>query len=223
MNKTEQREKQLHIYRLIAKNPGIHSSKIAELMNMHISIIEQLLRYLEHNRIVNVVEDLGYKRYYVEKIKVGTRVESTLEIQENIYRLIEKNPGIHMSKIAEILEMRISHVEYHLIQMEHNKKVIGMKDEKGYFKRYYTEDSELGIENKKLLALLRQEIPSTIIALLLKHNYMQHKELLHYVEIGPSTLSYHLKKLVKKNILEVKTFGKDKGYSLKNKKEMRDL
>jgi len=223
MDKTNKQEIQVEIYHIISKNPGIHLSKIAELMDMHISKVEQNLEYLEKNKIIIAMQDLGYKRYYVDKKGVGTRSASSIETRKKIYTLITKNPGIHLSGIASMLEMRISHIEYHLLQMEHNQSIISIKDEKGYYKRYYTEDSKLGIKNKKLLALLRQEIPSTIISLLLKNSHLQHKDLIKHFDIGPSTLSYHLQKLVKLGIIEVQTYGKDKGYSLKNKKEITDL
>lgn len=223
MNSQSDRERQIEIYRLIAKNPGIYLSKIAELINIKIDKIEQNLNFLEKNNIVTVVEDFGFKRYYVEKKGMGTRAGSAFETQEKIYKLIEKNPGLHLSKIAEMLQMRISLTEYHLIQLEQNKKIISQKDEKGYYKRYYTEDTELGIENKKLLVLLRQDIPSMIISLLLKHSYLQHKDLLTHFDTGPSTLSYHLRKLVDQGFIEVRTHGEEKGYFLKNKKEITDF
>lgn len=223
MSRTSDRERQVEIYRLIAKNPGIHLSKISELLSLQIDIVEKDLDFFVKNKIVTVTEDAGFKRYYIEKKSGGTRVESALETQEKIYTLIEKNPGLHLSKIAEILNMRISLVEYHLMQLEQNKKITGDRDERGYYKRYYAEDSEPGVQNKKLLSLLRQEVPSMIISFLLKHSYLQHKDLLKYFDFGPSTLSYHLRKLLEQGVIEVRTYGDERGYSLKNKKEITDL
>ena len=41
-----------------------------------------------------------------------------LETQRKIYNLIAKNPGLYLSKIVEILNLRIQQAEYHLNQME---------------------------------------------------------------------------------------------------------
>jgi len=41
-----------------------------------------------------------------------------LETRRKIYELIEKNPGLHLSKIAELLKMRVSLAEYHLLFLE---------------------------------------------------------------------------------------------------------
>ena len=49
---------------------------------------------------------------------------------------------------------------------------------------------------------------------------MQHKELLKKLDIAPSTLTYHLDKLIENNIIEKSSYGRDKGYALKNEKEI---
>lgn len=43
---------------------------------------------------------------------------------------------------------------------------------------------------------------------------------MEHLGISPSNLSYHLNKLVKYEIIEVKSYGDEKGYKLKNKKEV---
>ena len=44
--------------------------------------------------------------------------------------------------------------------------------------------------------------------------------MIHFLNIAPSTLSYHLKKLVKIGIVSQKSFGSDKGYSIINREEL---
>lgn len=138
-----------------------------------------------------------------------------LETRRKIHNLISKTPGLHLSKIAEILKMRISLVEYHLIYLEKNQIVNPIK-ESGYV-RYYIK-GKVGIEDKKILSILRQEIPLKIVLYILKREILQHKEILQYLNIAPSTLSYHLKKLLKYKIITVETYGEDKGYCINNKK-----
>ena len=140
-----------------------------------------------------------------------------LEARRKIYDLIIKNPGLHLSKIAEILEMRISLVEYHLIYMERNNIVIPVK-ETGYT-RYYVKD-KVGTADKKILSLLRREVPLRIVLFLLKNINAQHKDILNNFDLAPSTISYHLKKLVKNGILSVRTFGEERGYFITNREEI---
>jgi len=140
-----------------------------------------------------------------------------LETRRKIYELISKNPGLHLSKIAELLHMRTSLVEYHLFFLEKNGIVHSVK-ERGYIRFYIRGD--VGTEDKKILSLLRQETPLRIILCLLKNKNMQHKEILKNLEISPSTLSYHLKKLVSHDVVNVQSYGEERGYSVNNKTEI---
>ena len=65
-------ETQKDICDIIAKNPGIHLSKIAELLNMKISVAEQYLLTLEKKETIISVESEGYKRYYIETYESNT-------------------------------------------------------------------------------------------------------------------------------------------------------
>jgi len=140
------------------------------------------------------------------------------EARRKIYELLKKNPGLHLSKIAEILNLRISHVEYHLLYMEKNDLITSSK-EKGY-KRYYISGSKIGLKEKKLLSILRQEKPLKIVLLILKTSKARHQDLINEIDVAPSTLSYHLKKLVNKEILTITVNHGDKEYSVLNEKEI---
>jgi len=137
-----------------------------------------------------------------------------LETRRKVYDLVAKNPGLHLSKIAELLKMRVSLVEYHLTYLEKYQLIYSVK-ESGYI-RYYVK-GEIATKDKKILSLMRQEIPLKIVLLLLKHANLQHKDILTNVGISPSTLSYHLKKLVKQEIIAVHSYGEEKGYSIINR------
>jgi len=119
--------------------------------------------------------------------------------------------------------MRVSLAEYHLLQMEQRQEIIAIKSEKGYYKRYYTKNSELGIDDKKLLGVLRHDIRLKIVLLLLRHKQMRHKDIHQHLDIASSTLSYHLTELIKKQVVAVQTYGEEKGYVLVNRKEIYSL
>jgi predicted transcriptional regulator len=201
---------------LIAENPGLYLSKIAEMLDMSISTVEQYLREMERKRIIYGTVDEGYKKYYIDDSGAGIYGRKILEIRKKIYNFIAENPGLNLSKIAELLNMGISLAEYHLLYLEKNESIISIKEE-GY-KRYYVKSTKLGIPERKILALMRQELPLKIVLLLLKHTNLKHKELLEHFDIAPSTLSYHLHKLLQDNVIDVHTYGKEKGYSIRNKR-----
>lgn len=143
-----------------------------------------------------------------------------LDTRRKINDLIHKNPGLHLSKIAELLKMRTSHVEYHLIYLEKHDLITSEK-EKGY-KRFYIR-GQIGLKDKQYLFILRQEKVLEIVLFLIKNGSSQHKEILEHINVSASTLSYHLNKMVKKDILIVDKYGDNKGYSIKNQEDIVKL
>jgi len=140
-----------------------------------------------------------------------------LETRREIYDLVNQHPGIHLSKISQILKMRISLVEYHLLFLEKHE-IIKSDKETGY-NRYYIK-GQIGVEDKRYLFILRQETMLEIILFLLKNDVSPHKLILENVKVSPSTLSYHLNKLLKNDIIELKRYGENKGYKIKNRDEI---
>lgn len=136
-----------------------------------------------------------------------------LETRRKIFEIVKKNPGVHLSRIAQLLQLRISLVEYHLFILEKNRILTVLK-ETGY-KRYYIEASNIAPKDKKILALLRREVPLTIVLLLLKHQRLNHMTILQYTSsVAPSTLSYHLQQLLDAGIVAVEQRGKEREYSI---------
>jgi len=140
-----------------------------------------------------------------------------LETRRNINNLLEKNPGLHLSKIAKILKLRISLVEYHLRYLEKHRWV--QSDKHTGYKRYFIH-GEAGSLQKKKFSILRQKNLLKIVLLLLSQGHANHKEMLQQMDISPATLSYHLKRLVKNNILYVDRQGTVHTYHVKNPEEL---
>jgi len=143
-----------------------------------------------------------------------------LKIRRKIYNLIKKNPGLHAKKISEILTVKGQLADYHLLYLEREGIINGIKEE-GY-RRYYVK-GKIGILDRKRIAILRQEIPLKIVLFLLKNPNSQHKEIYEQFQIAKSTLSYHLKKLVRCNIISENFGGKDKRYKVTDEKEIITL
>jgi predicted transcriptional regulator len=110
--------------------------------------------------------------------------------------------------------MRVSLAEYHLIYLFKNQLIIANR-ESGYL-RFYVK-GKVGTEDKKVLALLRQDVPLRIMLFLIKNANSQHKTILENIDIAASTLSYHLKKLVKCGLIDVHAYGEERGYSIVNR------
>src|SRR4030042_1624365 len=98
MNDSLENETVKKIYDLIAHNPGIHLSKIVEILSMKISDVESCLQLLEKNRYIKVTVEAGYKQYFIEKRHIKTQDRRGKTVKKRIYDLIEQNPGLHLSK-----------------------------------------------------------------------------------------------------------------------------
>jgi len=207
--------KKRQIQNLILENPGLYLTKIAEILDLSVTVVELYLRELENESIINTTEESGYKRYSINKKDkvLGQTLQGT---RRDVYDLVVDNPGLSLTSVAEKLKMGISLARYHLNYLEKKGLVSSVKEE-GY-KRYYSKSSEMGVSEKKLLALFRQEIPLKIVFLLLQKNHMQHKEILKHFDFAPSTLTYHLNKLLRDEVISVQKYGEEKGYLIADKK-----
>jgi len=209
---------QKKIYEFIAKNPGIPLRKIADVLNFEMSYIERYIFYMLENGEIFTSQNAGFTVDHVEGSKRFDR--RTQDTRQAICTLIKKNPGLHLSKIAEMLNMRTSLAEYHLLYMERENTILSIKEDRGYYKRFYLKDFDLGAQDKKILALLRHKSLLKIALILIKNPRLKHKELSMKLKLSPSTLSYHLNILLENDIIDVFHYGKEKGYSLKNEKEL---
>ena len=141
-----------------------------------------------------------------------------LETRRKIYALIAKHPGLHMSKIAEMLNMRLSLVQYHVAYLE-KKGAISVVRDIG-FTKYYVK-MKIGTRDKEIIFILRKEVPLRIVLILLKHPNSTHAEILKQIDIVASTLSYHLDKLVKKGIIKFSISPQnEKRYCVFNEEEI---
>ena len=215
----EQRLQRIHTY--IIRHPGCHLSKIAEDLHLNVTTLNKELQSLEQQQQIIGTQESGYKRYYAIQQKGKPRDKRTQNIRTQIYEIVQQNPGLHLSKIAELVEMSIPLADYHLDKMVKDQQITVIKDKAGYFKRYYVSDAVIKSQEKKILEILRKNIPLKIALLLLKHGTLQHKDLMKLLNItASSSLSYHLTNLVEKGILIVHSHGKERGYELADADEV---
>ncbi len=129
------------------------------------------------------------------ELEVGNR--------KNIYKLIEEYPGLHMREISRRTDLAMNLVRYHLDQLKRYEMVEVIEENE--YKRYFPKEGGRRVDysDKRYLALLRQEIPlSVVLYLLNKGKAVSHSDIKDELDIAPSTLSYHLKKMEKKELLE---------------------
>lgn len=220
MREIFENEKQREIHHLIEKNPGLHLSKIAELLDIKIVEAKIQLQFLKNKGLITITTEQGIKRYYLKHYKTKTREIQTQEIRQKIYNIIAENPGLYLTKIAELLHMSKQLADYHLLYLEKNEKIIAVKDPNEFYRRYYTHEHKVQNKDRSALEALRQELPFKIVLLLLHNTHLRHKEIYEYLDVSPSKLSYHINKLKNTGIVVVMSYGHEKGYRLKNNEEV---
>lgn len=138
--------------------------------------------------------------------------DSILEVESRrrVYQFIRDNPGTHMREIRRRLEMTLGNLEYHLRYLERHD-MISVQDN-GY-KRYFIKQ-EIGIQDQKLLSLLRQKIPRRVAIFLLQNPESSHQEIHETFDVAASTLSYHIGKLVDAGLVEKQREGRYNIYSV---------
>ncbi len=130
-----------------------------------------------------------------------------LEVRRDIFDKISNYPGAYLREIKSDLDLSIGQVEYHLKYLE-DKGILSSKmvDNK---KRYFVDD-EVDYPDRKIISILRQNIPRQILIKLLNEGEAGFSDILKDVDISKSTLSFHLKKLNEKGLIDFKKQGRKK-------------
>jgi predicted transcriptional regulator len=92
-------------------------------------------------------------------------------------------------------------------------------DKEGGYKRCYVK-GKIGLRDKRILSVLRQEIPLKIVMFLLKNPYSRYIDILRYLGTSSARFSYHLRKLIRIGLITQSKSGDKAGYIIANKKEV---
>ena len=157
-----------------------------------------------------------------------------LKIRGRIFSYISKNPGIHQRAISRAMNIPKSTLVYHLNYLKKQDLIELRSDD--YYKRYYP-TNKVGEKNKELLNLFRQDVPRTIILLLIYFPDSSQIDIINYAKkwknhpskIGvyldkhQTTLSYYYNRLVDMDIIEARPSGNKIKYRLKNEELIFDF
>lgn len=134
-----------------------------------------------------------------------------LDARRRIYEHILATPGTHLRGVHRAVRLPFGQVLYHLNYLEKLEMVVVKKD--GKFSRYFVKNL-LGRKEKDAISVLRHEVPRTVSILLLFHKQLSHKAILEHVGVSPSTLSFHLAKMVDAGVVMREQRGRESIYML---------
>lgn len=138
------------------------------------------------------------------------------ENRRKIYLLIEANQGIHLRELQRLINMPLTTLEYHLSYM--SRKNIIYSEKENQFRRYYTKP--LDPEDKKVLSALRQRKMREIVLVVISNENAKYQYISDYLKLPHSTLSFYLKYLVNKDILEREKVGYETIYKVKDEERV---
>jgi len=143
-----------------------------------------------------------------------------MSARKEIYNLILKYPGLHLTELSRKTNIPKTTMYYHLNCLKKNE-IITTRNE-GKYVRYYVANN-IGNKDKKIINLLRQDIPYKIIMLLYLNPNSTQAEISKCLNRHPTTISFHLEKLIDQDIVVGIPSGNEIHYSVINQKYLSDL
>jgi len=121
-----------------------------------------------------------------------------LEPRKRIFYYILRNPGLHLRELSRKTKIPKTTLKYHLNFLI-RQNLINVTSE-GVYRRFYIPD-KIGLKEKELLNLLRQDIPCKILLYFTIRLICSQIELSRELNKSPTTIEFHLKKLVDMDII----------------------
>jgi len=142
-----------------------------------------------------------------------------LGAREKIYRTISKNPGLHFRELQRRTDLATGSLQYHLEYL--TKKHFVKIAKQGKFVRYYNTRGEQFGEDETLMNLLRQESLRKIVLFLFTKKSATNPTIAAAIGLSPSTISWHLNKLVSNDVVSVRKRLRKKYFFLTNPEKTR--
>ena len=133
-----------------------------------------------------------------------------LENRRKAYELVKKYSGCHFRELERKSNLPAGVLKYHLDFLNRHEIIRQEKD--GNNMRYFP--ATIQLENTKLLSLLRRDSIRKIILFILVNKNPHHEDIASFVHLSPSTVSWHIKKLLKNNIISQMKEGRKTVYRL---------
>jgi len=144
-----------------------------------------------------------------------------LPVRKKINDEISNSPGIHFRELQRRTNSAVGSLQYHLevLQKVHLIKT----QKKGKFVRFFPVIGEQSDEDKETLSLLRDENVRRIVLLMLSKSKVNNKQISDFLEISPSTVSFHLQKLEDAELIKKRKTGRQAFYSLNDPVKAKEV
>ncbi len=148
-------------------------------------------------------------------MRLGTVLPQSLgnigEKRFSLYALIAGSPGLHFRELQRRTKMANGQLKYHLGWLKDHSVIRTIAD--GQYLRFYTLE-KIGANERTVLELSRQRSIRHILLHLLENGRDNHENIVNKLDLSPSTISWHLKKMVNAGILAKEVDGRKSYFSL---------
>ena len=141
--------------------------------------------------------------------------------RRKIYRIIRSKPGIHFRSLERETGFASGTLQYHLREMVKNEILTEKKDD--HYTRYFIRDQPISIKDKLILSHLRKELPRGIILFLLENPGSENRDFTRHFTVSSATISYHLKRLSKDEVIVSSGDTRMQRYSIKEPERVFEL
>ena len=136
-----------------------------------------------------------------------------ISTRRKIYEEIVMNPGLHFRELQRRLRIPVGVLQYHLMILEKEEIIISKMD--GKYRRYFA-NTTMNIEERKIMGVLRDSISREIVIFLIENGKSRHSDIATHLKLSPSTLSYHIAKLLNHEIIVKEVSGREVYYYVKD-------
>jgi DNA-binding transcriptional ArsR family regulator len=150
-----------------------------------------------------------YNDDYSSKALISnTEKNRVFDVKIVIITHIHETPGLRYMELLRLTGLSNGALEYHLRILEKSRKIKVDRSD-GKRTRYYSID--ILADESRIIGFIRNNVSRQIVTFILEHELCTFNEILVHTKKAPSTLSWHLKRLSKAEIISV-IYGK--GYQL---------
>ncbi len=143
-----------------------------------------------------------------------------LSRRKMIFNQISKYPGTYIREMEKTLSLSMGDLQYHLQQLE-KADLISSHDD-GRRKRYFIKN-EVNYFDREIVSFIKMRTPRRIIIFLMLHSESSFKEILAEFHFTKGALSFHLKKLIKANIVINTKKEKEMIYKIKDENRISQI
>ena len=137
------------------------------------------------------------------------------ETAERILQFVHNNPGCHLRKIREMIQISQGTVQYHTDRLEKIGRITSIRS--GLYKHYFP----VGVfqnNEKEILQILSQETARQILMFIVEQQAPTQTDIVNNIGISASSVNWHLRRLIDFRLVKEVKEGKYKRYLLQDRK-----